>query len=340
MKDLRIGNGHGGTPFTLPVDALFQTFADIGIRGSGKTCGATVMAEEFCKAGLPWIALDPTGVWWGLRANKDGSPGGFQSVVVIGGKHGDLPLDKAGGRKLARAIVEANVCAVIDLKAESKTTWRMFLADFCEELLQIETEGYHIFIEEGPEFVPQRPKGKAMLAAHAAVDKLIRLGRNNGYGASIISQRAATVDKDVISQCENVMAFRSPHNLDRKAFKEWLEGKVMDERLWKKFLGELAGLKNGECFFWSPSWLEKFSRLRTRQRETYHPGETRKVGVKLKTVALSDAQEFVQRVKRQLSKKPPNAEAPLPHRGGLAARKSSEVLRPPPPFIPWGKRGE
>lgn len=341
-KSIRLGNGQGGKPFTLPIDALIQTFAWIGIRGSGKTCGGTDMAEEFCKAGHPWIALDPTGVWWGLRANRDGSPGGFESVVVIGGKHGDLPIDKNGGRKLARAIVEANICAVIDLSGESKNTIRMFVTDFCEELLQIETEGYHIFLEEGHVLIPQKPKGKVMLAAHAAVEKLVTQGRNQGYGCSVLNQRAATVDKDVLSQCENVFAFRSTHNLDRKAFKDWLEGKVMDEKLWKKFLGELAGLKDGECFFWSPSWLERFVRLRTRIRETYHPGATRKVGVKLQTVSLSDARAFVDRLKRQLTKKTPEHDTPLPSRGGAARDfpgKPSPLSEdaPPTPRAPGGR---
>lgn len=301
-KSIRLGNGPGGKPFLLPIDALIQTFAIVGIRGAGKTCGGTVMAEEFCKAGYPWIALDPTGVWWGLRANPDGSPGGYRSIVVIGGPHADIPLEKDGGEKLARALIEANVCAVIDLKQESKTMYRRFVTDFCNTLRQINSDvGHHIFIEEGPEFIPQKPKGNDMKAAHAAVDGLIRLGRNNGYGCTVLSQRAATVDKDVLSQCENVFAFRSTHNLDRKAFKEWLEGKVMDDKLWKKFPNELAGLKNGECFFWSPAWLERFERLRTRQRETFHPGETRKVGVRPNTVSLSDAAEFVERVRRQLA---------------------------------------
>jgi len=305
QREICIGQKTSGPPFKLPVDALVQTFAFIGIRGSGKTSGATKMAEEFTKAGLPWIALDPTGVWWGLRAGKDGKPdGGLKGLVVIGGPHGDLPLDRADGEKLAEAIVSANVCAVIDLKYESKTMYRTFVADFCERLLRIESpEARHIFIEEAPEMVPQRPKGRAMQVAHAAVDKLIRLGRNSGYGASLISQRAATIDKDVLSQAENVFAFRSTHNLDRKAFKDWLEGKMFDGKDLAKFTSELASLSNGVAWFWSPEWLSKFERILFSRRETFHPGETRTVGVAPKAVSLIDAAEFVEKVKKELSKK-------------------------------------
>jgi len=328
-KYLNLGGSAGGRPFKLPLDALVRTFAFIGIRGSGKTCGATVFAEELAAAGLPWIALDPTGVWWGLRANRDGSPGGLRGVVVVGGEHGDLPLDKGSGAQLARALVAANVCAVIDLSQESKTVWRTFLADFCNALMSESPETpRHIFVEEGPEFVPQRPVGNAMKIAHAALDRLIRLGRNRGYGATIISQRAATIDKDVLSQAENVFTFRLTHNLDRKAMKDWVSGKADDPKRFEKFLAAMAGLKEGQAYFWSPAWLEALSEMRFRVRNTYHPGETRRVGQALKTVALSDAQEFVNKVRQKLARTAGPAERhPLVPGGTKKADPSAPEVR-------------
>ena len=87
---LELGTLMSGKKFTLPLDLVTRTLAIIGIRGSGKTVAATVLAEEMCEAGLPWVALDPVGVWWGLRVNPDGTPGGYP-VVVLGGEHADLP---------------------------------------------------------------------------------------------------------------------------------------------------------------------------------------------------------------------------------------------------------
>jgi DNA helicase HerA-like ATPase len=54
----------------LPLDAVTQTFGIVAKKRRGKTYTASVMAEEMIKNGLPFVVLDPTGVWWGLRASR------------------------------------------------------------------------------------------------------------------------------------------------------------------------------------------------------------------------------------------------------------------------------
>src|SRR5436189_299396 len=54
--------------FSIPTDAVTQTFAILAKRGVGKTYTASVMAEEMLKANLPVVIADPIGVWWGLRS--------------------------------------------------------------------------------------------------------------------------------------------------------------------------------------------------------------------------------------------------------------------------------
>src|SRR5690348_189566 len=126
---LEIGALMSGAKFTLPLDLVTRTLACVAIRGWGKTVAATVIAEAMCEAGLPWVAIDPVGVWWGLRCNPDGSPGGYP-VLVLGGQHGDLPLSKDMGRKVADAILEENISCVLDLKSESKNVVRYFVTEF------------------------------------------------------------------------------------------------------------------------------------------------------------------------------------------------------------------
>lgn len=297
MKDkLEIGTLMSGQKFTLPLDFVGRTLAIIAIRGWGKTIAATVIAEEMCEAGLPWVAIDPVGVWWGLRANPDGSPGGYP-VVILGGEHGDLPLEKSAGATVAEAILQENVSCVIDMSSESKNTVRHFVADFCDRLMDLRPEiPRHIFLEEAPELVPQKPMGEQKRSL-AAVDRLIRLGRNRGYGATLISQRTATIQKDVLTQCESLLAGRSIGKPDRVAMQEWIAEVVgvpapTDAG---EFVNSLSGLASGTGWFWSPQWLDVFKKIRIRRRKSYHPGETRTVGEAIKQVQLSDVRQFVER---------------------------------------------
>lgn len=308
MSELLIGQDvvHN-TRFALPLDAVAQTFSITGIRGAGKSSTAAVMAEAMCAASLPWVALDPVSTWWGLRVNADGSPSDFH-VVVLGGPKGDLPIDKDSGRKIAEALIHERVCAVIDLSQESKRTWRRFVTDFSLTLMELNpSEPRHIFFEEAPEWVPQRTKVAVTAECKEAVERLIRLGRNRGYGATLISQRPATVDKDVLSQCENLIVLRTVGPHDRHALKDWLGDRKVDLPAGKgseeSFLSKLEGLANGEGYFWSPAWLRVFQHIKIRPRTTYNPGETRKVGAIAKQITMADVKNFVDRVSKQLSKK-------------------------------------
>lgn len=305
-SELEPGTLMSGRKFTLPLDLVTRTLAIIGIRGCGKTVAATVLAEEMCEAGLPWVSLDPASVWWGLRVNPDGSPGGYP-IVVVGGPHADLPLSRDMGAPLAEAFAQENICLVIDLKLESKNVWRKFVTDFCDRLMKLNPAvPRHIFIEEAPEFVPQKPMGEQRRSL-AAVDRLNRLGRNNGYGSTLISQRYATIQKDVLTQCENLLALRSIGKPDRNTMRDWIAECVSGsgaEKQAEKFMASLTGLPDGTGWFWSPQWLDRFEQVRIRHRKTYHPGETRTVGQMPKQVALSDVKDFVERFALVLSKVP------------------------------------
>jgi hypothetical protein len=225
--------------------------------------------------------------------------------VIIGGEHADLPLNKHDGAKIADAILQENVSCVIDLSGESKNTWRQFTADFCDRLMELRPAvPRHIFIEEAPEFVPQRPMGEQKRSL-AAVDRLIRLGRNRGYGATLISQRFATIQKDVLTQCESLLALRSIGKPDRNACQDWIAECAASpeaEKKAKNFMDSLVSLPDGQGWFWSPQWLKVFNEIRIRRRKTFHPGETRTMGQATKQVQLSDVKEFVERFGAVLAK--------------------------------------
>lgn len=292
-----LGKLLSGRLFTVPREYHVHTTALIGIRGSGKTVAATVIAEEMLEHRLPFVAIDPVGVWWGLRSKYE--------LVIIGGEHGDLPLEKDGGEKIAEAILEHNISCVIDMSGESKNTVRKFVTDFCDRLMDLNPSGTrHIFLEEAPELVPQKPMGEQKRSL-AAVDRLVRLGRNKGYGCTLISQRFATINKDVLTQCENLIALRCIGKHDRDAAADWIGEVVHDTESGQKaekFMESLTELENGDAWFWSPQWLKEFIHVHFRTRNSFHPGETRSVGQSAKQVEMVGVSEFVDSFKRTLKR--------------------------------------
>ena len=133
--------------FSLPVDAVTQTFAVLAKRGAGKTYTALVMVEEFFKAHLHTVVVDPVGVCWGLRVAADGKSPGLP-IVILGGDHADVPLESTAGEIIADLIVEDRVSCVIDLSLFRKGEQKRFMADFLERLYQRNREPLHLRVAQ------------------------------------------------------------------------------------------------------------------------------------------------------------------------------------------------
>lgn len=301
MKSLKLGKLSGHDYFELPLDAATHTFAVVGQRGSGKSSGGMVMAAEMCEAGIPWAAIDRVGNWRGLKSKKDGSKG--YPIVVFGGKTPDLEFQPLQGAMIAEAVARSGITVVIDCYGVDLQNQQLFVRDFCRSLEKIEPErSTHVFFEEAAEYAPQSPADKIAKQCHDAVASLFLLGRNWGYGATALLQRPADVSKKVLSQCETLLVMRTSGSHDRKALKDWMSGHGEPKDILKT-IGALANLEDGSGYVWSPRYLGLVSKFKFRERETFHPGETRKAHVaKPVDLQAADVSDFVQRLRKELSK--------------------------------------
>src|SRR5437870_736353 len=89
----------------LPVEVVTETLAILAKRGAGKTYTASVLVEEMLEARLQVVVVDPIGAWYGLRSSADGKGPGYP-IAIIGGDHGDVPLEAAGGHVVADLVVD------------------------------------------------------------------------------------------------------------------------------------------------------------------------------------------------------------------------------------------
>lgn len=266
---------HISREFSLPAEAATQTFAILAKRGAGKTYTAAVMVEEMLKAGLQLVVVDPVGVWWGLRSSADGQCAGLP-IVIMGGEHGDLPLELEAGETIADVVVKEGLSVVLDLSLFRKGEQTRFMTDVAERLYHKNRTPLHLVLDEADAFAPQRPlKGQECLLG--AVEDLVRRGRARGIGVTLVTQRAAVLNKDVLTQAEVLVALRTIAPQDRDAIDAWIRVHGTPQER-EALMASLPSLPIGTAWFWSPGWLDVFTRVRIRRRETFDSSATPRVG--------------------------------------------------------------
>jgi hypothetical protein len=273
--------------FSLPEEAVTQTFGILAKRGAGKSNAAAVMAEEMFKAGLPFVVVDPVGAWWGLRSSSDGKGPGLE-IPIFGGHRGDVPLERGGAELVADLVIDESFSCVVDVSAfESETGKREFLATFAERLFRRKGQPgrdapLHLFLEEADDYAPQRATGQVARCL-GAFQRIVKQGRARGLGATMISQRSAALNKDLLTQIETLIVLRTTGPHDIKAIADWVKYHGQAEEL----LASLHELAPGEAWVWSP-WLDLTKRIQIRRRKTFDSGATPKLAAKKAPTTLAD----------------------------------------------------
>lgn len=299
-KTLNIGSS-SGKPFLLPLDAVTQTFAILARKRVGKTYTGSVMAEEMMKAGQPIVVLDPTGAWSGLRSSADGQKEGYP-IVIIGGAHGDLPLEEHSGKIIADMVVDYPGFYIIDFSSmETNAAQDRFATEFASHFYRRKQQKrfpIHLFVDEADSFAPQKPfpGQQKMLGAFEAI---VRRGGIFGIGITMITQRSAVLNKNILTQAEVLIALQITHPTDQDVIKDWVSRNGTKEQM-TTLMDSLASLTQGEAWIWSPSWLGVFQKINIRKRETFNSSATPKPGETVITPKKL-AQVDIDKVKEKLA---------------------------------------
>lgn len=273
MKALHIGHA-GSSAFDLPVELATGSIAILAIKGSGKTYTSAVITEELIDKGVPVTIIDPTGVHWGLKSSATGKSAGFP-VTIFGGDHADLPLEEGAGEVLARWTVERRFCSILDLSHFRKAQIYRFLTPFLLELYRLNRSPMHLVADEADLYAPQRafPDVARCLGA---MEDIVRRGRARGIGTTLITQRPASLNKDVLTQCDCLMALRISHPRDIAPVMEWID-QHGDRKTAEKMLASLPSLPTGTAWVWAPR-ADIFDRIQIRKRTTFDSSSTPKIG--------------------------------------------------------------
>lgn len=252
----------------IPIsDYASQGNAILGIRDSGKTYTATLIAEQLHANDVPFVAFDPIGVWRFLR-----HPGRGKGIpaIVAGGEHGDIPLEVENVEDIVRAAMVNGTSLILDLFDFnlSKADWRRIVAR-AVKLLLFENKRHdlrHVIIEEAAEFCPQMV-GSEHAVVYAEVEKLARMGGNVRLGLTMINQRAEQLNKAVLELCDCVILHRQKGRRSIEALEKWLSFSGGDSKAVAK---NLPMLEQGTCYVWAGG-EEKPVLAKVQAKQTFSP---------------------------------------------------------------------
>lgn len=271
----------------LGADYVVSTAGIFASKGQGKSHLAQRSAEEMLANGQVIVAIDPTDVWWGLRAGADGRSDGGYPVVVVGGNHCDIKLEPGGAVQLAEAVVAERFSCVICTKGLTDMTEARFVREFLDTIYRKNREALHIFVDEADIFAPQKPFDPEDARCIRAMSHIVRRGRTNGIGTTLITQRPAELNASVRSQVEMLFVLGMLNNLDIEAVEKWMRlrkkkrGSNSAFELQEEMIESLDTLQKGDAWAWAPR-LGIHKRFRASAKRTFDSGATPKPGKKLK----------------------------------------------------------
>jgi hypothetical protein len=327
----------------IPDDVVTATSVVYGGKGMGKTNLASVLVEEATKARLRWAVLDPMGVFWGLRHSVDGTGPGIE-CVILGGPHGDIPIEPTSGEIVADLVIDEGVNTVIDFSRKpSGEMWGKnekvrFVTDYALRLFRRQgdllpgnqrREPLLQILDEAARYIPQViPHGAIALAeCVGAWEQIGEEGRNIGLGVCFLTQRSARMNKSVSELADVMFAFRTIGPNSLAAVMDWLGEHIEKSRI-REVASQVRELEVGQSLVVSPGWLRVEKVVKIRARETFDSSATPKPGQRARKVtghaAKPDLAKYRERMASTIEKA--KADDPKELRKQLA-EKDSQIRR-------------
>jgi hypothetical protein len=287
--------------FYLPIDAVTESVGILAVKRAGKSHTAKKLAEQLFYAGQQIVIIDPKGDWWGIRSSADGREAGLP-IVIVGGEHADVPLEVNSGELVARMIVEDRVSMLIDLAELRKEKVPVFMSALLETLYRLKAKEQYrtpmmLIIDEADAIAPQKAwKGHEERMLGAAED-IVRRGGQRGIGITLVTQRAAVLNKNVLTQVGILVLLRTTGSQDIDAVDEWIKKHGQPEER-KQVMDTIASMERGTAWFWAPGWPTAkgiFHQVKIGPIDTFDSGATPKAGQKRKapkTLADVDLNTF------------------------------------------------
>jgi DNA helicase HerA-like ATPase len=166
-------------------------------------------------------------------------------------------------------LVEDGQASILNLKGLAPGVQQLVVGSIAQRLFEARKTGLvppHLFVlEEAHNFCPERHLSKA--ASGEIIQTIASEGRKFGMGLSVVSQRPAKVDKNVLSQCNTQIILKVTNANDLKTISKSVEN------LPEGIEEEIQALQVGTALVSEPSFaMPLFCEIRPRQ--TRHGGSS------------------------------------------------------------------
>ncbi|MEM0951886.1 MAG: DUF87 domain-containing protein [Cyanobacteria bacterium P01_H01_bin.74] len=255
--------------------------AILASSGMGKSYLTGVLLEETLENGCLVCVIDPEGEHFTLAERYP--------MLIIGGDHGSLPLDENAIDLYLEAMLENRLSAVFDLSEYMDEEQQQFYAKIADQLFQLEQKyktKIRLVIEEAQIYAPQRTggtpsmkRGKKMLADPVqASQKIAKRGRKRAIDSLWATQRPASLNKDILSQCNRFWFGGIQSEQDYKAVKPYLNEAGIS-------FAAIKALKPGEFYFYAKG---QTTQIKVRKRHCKHAGATPEAGQNFSAAATHE----------------------------------------------------
>lgn len=155
---------------------------------------------------------------------------------------------------------------------------------------------------------PNAPSDLSRISAFQSVDNFVRRGGNHNLGVTLITQRSAVLNKDVLTQSDCLMILRTLAPQDKKAIQAWVEEQTdEDKTALNTWYDSLKSLKNGEAWVWHPEPPAIHERIMFRRRETFHATREFLLTPEASKITLMSVDEFLDRFTKVFKSGPSTA---------------------------------
>lgn len=263
-----------GKNFSVPLEAFATTGerdAILASSGMGKSYLTGVLLEETLENGQLVCVIDPEGEHFTLAARYP--------MMIIGGEHGSLPMEEDAIDLYVEAMLQNRLSAVFDL-SEYLDEEQQHLYGLIADALFVAEQKYRtkirLVVEEAQIYAPQRQAATAFKKSKKrsidpvqASQKIAKRGRKRAIDSLWATQRPASLNKDILSQCNRFWFGGITSEIDYKAIKPFLNEAGISFQA-------IKSLKPGEFYYYAKGETHL---IKVRKRHCKHAGATPEAGM-------------------------------------------------------------